>query len=268
MINETVWQELAKRSGIAVDKLQEAINSENEQSIELAQVNILTDTELSTLKETVGKDSAKNGAKTMIEMEVKALREKHGLEFEGKTIDNLMNSFADKQIADAKIEPNKKVNDLNESLKSLQSKYANDLGGKDQMISELNSKLSMHKINSDLIKHIPDGLNGIDNNDFITVAKTSATFDYEEGQLVVKQGEKILKDTLEKPISPKDYLTDFATNKNWLSSNGRGGNDSTGGSNSEFKNMNDVMGHMKNNNINPMSPEGQKLVADFENSKK
>jgi len=267
MINETTWQELAKRTGLAVDKLQEAITSEKEETIELAQMNILTDIELTTLKETVGKESAKNGAKTIIEMEVKSLREKHGLDFEGKTIDNLMNAYGNKQITDAKIEPNKRVDEYKLSLDNLQNKYETDLGMKSNEISELNGKLGIYKINGDLAKFIPDGLNGIENSDFLTIAKTSANFDYEDGQLVVKQGGKVLKNNLEKPISPKDYLTEFATSKNWLSSDGRGGGDSTGDGNSEFKNMNDVMGHMKNNNISPMSPEGQKLIADFEKSK-
>jgi len=265
MINETTWQELAKRTGLEVDKLQEAINSEKEESIELSQVNILTDTELTTLKETVGKESAKNGSKTMIEMEVKALREKHGLEFEGKTIDNLINAYATKQIADAKIEPDKKVSELKTSLGNLQDKYNTDLGIKSNENLALTKRISDFQVNGDLAKHLPDGLKGIDTNDFITLAKTSANFDYEDGQLVVKKGGKTLKDKMENPISPKDYLTDFAINKNWINSDGRGGADDKGKGNGSFKNMNDVYKHMETNNINPTSSEGQKLVADFSN---
>lgn len=265
MINEKTWQELAKRTGIAVDKLQEAITSENEEQIELAQMNILTDDELSTLKETVGKESAKTGARTMIEMEVKSLRDKHGLEFEGKTIDNLINAYANKQIAEAKIDPNKKVDEYKQSLENLQSKYELDLGIKTKENNELSAKLGEYKINGDLAKFIPDGLNGIGSNDFLTVAKTSASFEYEDGTMVVKKNGKTLKDKMENPINPKDYLTEFATNKKWVETDGRGGSDTAGTGGSTFKNMHDVMKHMDTNKIDPLSPEGQKLVTDFNN---
>ena len=52
MITEVAWQELAKRTGLAADKLQEAISSEKEEPIELPNMNVLSDDELTTLKET------------------------------------------------------------------------------------------------------------------------------------------------------------------------------------------------------------------------
>ena len=265
MINETTWQELAKRTGLAVDQLQEAITSETEVSIELAQYNFLTDDELNGLKETVGKESAKTGAKTILEMEVKSLRDKYGLEFEGKTIENLLNAYTNKQISEAKIEPNKKVDELKTSLTSLQKQYEIDLGLKTNENSTLVNKLNEYKVNSDLVRHIPEGLTGIEQNDFITIAKTDASFVYDEGQLVVKKGDTILKDKMEKPITPKDYLTEFAINKKWIGSEGRSGGDEGGNGGSKFKSMNDVFRHMESNNINPTSGEGQKLIADFNN---
>jgi len=267
MINDTIWQELAKRTGLEAEKLQSAIASETEETIELAPVNILTDIELNSLKETVGKESAKNGAKTIMEMEVKALREKHGLEFEGKTIDNLLNAYSSKQIIDAKIEPNKKVDELKLSLENLQSKYETDLDTKSNELQTLSKKLGEYKVNGDLVKHLPEGLTGIDPNDFMTLAKTNASFEYEDNVLVVKKGETVLRDKMEKPITPKDYLTEFATTKKWIETNGRGGGDEGGKGNGEFKSVNDVMRHMEANNISPMSQEGQKLVADFNNLK-
>jgi len=268
MNRQEVWQELAKRSGLAVDKLQEALTSETEVEIELLPVNILTDEQLETLKQQVGKDSAKNGSKTLVEMQVKELRDKHSLEFEGKTIENLMSAFAEKQIKDAKIEPTKKVDELKTSLQNLQKQYETDLGLKDTENSSLKNKLNEFKVNGDLYKHLPEGLKGIDQNDFMTLVKTTASFDYDEdGNLVVKKGDKIIKDKMENPIKPKDYLTEFATTKNWLESNGRGGSDDSGDLSNEFKTMHDVMKHMDVNKIDPRSVEGVKMIADFNNKK-
>jgi len=265
MINETIWQELAKRTGLEAEQLRSVITSEKEETIELTPVNILTDAQLNELKETVGKESAKTGAKTIIEMDVKALREKHGLEFEGKTIENLLSAYANKQIADAKIEPNKKVDELKASLENLQKQYETDLGLKSNEVQTLGKKLSEYKVNGDLAKHMPEGLTGIEQNDFLTIAKTAVSFDYEDGELVVKRGDIILKDKMEKPISPKDYLTEFAMNKKWIGSDGRSGGDEGGNNSGAFQSVTDIYRHMDNNKIDPLSVQGQKLITDFNN---
>lgn len=267
MIKDETWQELAKRTGLAADKLKEVIASEKEEDIELSSVTILNDDQLNELKETIGKSSAKNGAKTMIEMEVKALRDKHELSFEGKTIDNLLSAFADKKVSEAKIEPNKKVTDALESIKNLQNTYNNDIGLKDSEIAKLTNRLTEFKTNGELVNHIPDGLHGIDSRDFLTIAKTKAEFTYDdEGSLVVMEGGKIKRDKMEKPISPKQWLTDLAIEKKWVESGGRGGDNSSGGQ-SGFKTMNDLFKHMETNKINPLSAAGKKLVEEFNNLK-
>jgi len=267
MLKIEQWQELATRSGLEVDKLQAAIASEKEETIELSNVTILTDAQLNEMKETVGKASAKTGAKTLIEMEVKALRDKNGLEFEGKTIENLLNAHADKQVKEAKIAPDKKVLAAEESLKNLQKTYNTDIGLKENDIKSLNAKVSEYQINGDLAKHLPE-LAGIKPTQFITLAKTEFGFENLEGTLVAKKGDSVLKDKLEKPIPVKEVLTDYAKSNGWTENGGRGGGDNGGGGSGDFKTMNDVYKYMDENSIDPSGSEGEKLVADFLNSKK
>ena len=268
MVKDEIWQELATRSGIAADKLKEVITSEAEETIELSNVTILNDEELEAFKETIGKASAKAGAKTMMEMEIKAQRDKYGLEFEGKTIENLLQSFAEKQVAAAKIEPNKKVSEALESVKNIQKTYETDMAARDKIIAEKDRILNDFKTNGELRNHIPEGLIGIDRNDFLTIAKTKAEFGYDdEGNFVVMENGKVKRDKVEKPISPKTWLTDLAIEKKWTSSNGRGGNNQNGDPDTGFKTMNDLFKHMDKNKINPQGPEGEKLIAEFNNKK-
>lgn len=268
MITKENWKELSKRTGIEVDKLQGAIASEKEETIELSTVNFLSDSELTDLKERVGKESAKTGAKTIVEMDVKALREKYKLEFTGKTIENFADAFAEKQVADAKIAPDKKVADAQKSVKELQGTYETDIALKDKEIQSLTKQVGEFQINGDLAKHLPDELIGIKNNQFSTLAKTEYDFIYEDGALVVKQNGTVLKDKLQKAIPVKDVLTDYAKQNGWVENAGRKGKDELGGKDSKFKNMNDVMKHMDENKIDPLGLEGQKLVADFNNLNK
>jgi hypothetical protein len=263
MLKKEEWQELAKRGGLEADKLQEAIASEKEETLNMSTVTILTDEELKLHNEKIGKSSAKTGAKTIIEMDVKDLREKYGLEFEGKTIENLMNSFA---VKEAKIAPDKKYEIEKEKVLRLQKTYDTDIDLKSKENESLNKTISDYKNYGELTKHLPE-LTGISQHDFITIAKTQADFDYDEdNNFVVKQNGKTLLDKMENPIKPTEWLSDFAKKKEWVVSNGRGGNDEPGNG-SEFKSINDVFAHMKKNNIDPHGEVGKKLIIDFENTK-
>ncbi len=198
---------------------------------------------------------------------MKDVKKDFGIELEGKDRKKITEAIQTKIITDAKIEPNKKVDELNTSLTNLQKQYETDLGLKTQENDNLSNQVKDYRINGDLINYIPEGLNGIEVNDFITVAKTTAKFEYENDILVVKKGDSILKDKMEKPINPKDYLTEFATNKKWLQSDGRGAGDEGGDNDGIFKNINEVYKHMEGNKIDPLSEAGKKLVDDFNNLK-
>ena len=259
--------ELAKFVKGGAEVLQKAIESEDKISLEFIEGSFVSDVELNTLKDSMFNDGKKEGQTIGYDFAMKDIKKDFNLEIEGKDRKTILDAVQNKIITDAKIEPDKKVNELKQSLENLQSKYTNDLDLKTKELADLTNKLTQHRVNNDLVKELPDGLNGIETNDFITLAKTAASFEYEDGQLVVKKDGVIQKDKMEKPISAKDYLTEFATSKNWLNSDGRGGGDSGGGSSSEFKSMHDVYKHMESNNINPMSAQGQKLIDEFNNSK-
>ena len=259
--------ELAKFVKGGADVLQKAIDSEEKTSLEFIEGGFVSDEELTTLKESIAKDAKKVYESAGYDYAMKDIKKDFGIELEGKDRKVILDAIQKKIIADAKIDPDKKVADLSLSLSNLQTQYETDLGLKDTEIGSLKGNLRDYQINTDLTNFIPDGLNGIDVKDFMTVAKTTANFEYDNDILVVKKGDTILKDKMEKPISPKDYLTELATNKKWLQSEGRGGGDE-GGKEGTFKNINEVYKHMEENHINPLSTEGKKLVDDFNKLKK
>jgi len=258
--------ELAKFVKGDADVLQKAIESKEEVSLEFVDGSFVSDDELTTLKENVFKDSKKVHEGVGYDFAMKDLKKDFEIELEGKDRKKITEAIRTKIITDAKMEPNKKVDELSLSLKNLQTQYETDLGLKTKEIDGLNGRLRDHQINGDLTDYIPEGLTGIDVKDFMTVAKTTAKFEYDNNVLVVKKGDTILKDKLEMPISPKDYLTELATNKKWLQSAGRGAGDDTGATGT-YKNINEVYKHMEDNKIDPLSAVGKKLVDDFNNLK-
>lgn len=257
-------EELAKFVKGGSEVLNKALTTEDEISLELVDGNFVSDQQLEELKKATFNEGKKEGNTIGYDFAMKDLKKDFNIELEGKDRAKIVQAINEKIMADAKIEPNKQVTELKTSLENLQKQYENDINSKTSELDHLSKTLTDYKINGDLVKHLPEGLNGIDRNDFLTLAKTNASFDYEDGTLVVKKGDKILRDKMEKPIAPKDYLTEFATSKNWINSDGRGGADDNKGTQSGFKTTNDVYKHMYENNINPLSAEGEKLLAEFE----
>lgn len=267
MFKKETWQEIAKELNLDADKLQELAASEKEEALEVPKFNRFTDEQLTSLKETVGKESAKNGSKTIIEMQIKEKREKLGLEFEGKTIDNLLAAYEKKILTDAKIEPSKKIGELTTSLEKLQGTYNTDIEAKDIRIKGLEAEKSQIKSNNDLLRNVPENLKGVTNKQFATLAQSEYTFEYDDdGNFIAKKGDNVLKDKLEKPLLVKDVLTDFAAKNNWYTADGRGGGNE-GGKTGGFETLHDIYKHMEKNKIDPMGVDGQQLVETFKNKK-
>jgi len=261
--------ELAKFVKGGADVLQKALTTNEEISLEFNEGSFVSDSDLETLKTNQFELGKKEGHTIGYDFAMKDFKKDAGLEIEGKDRKLILDALQKKIIADAKIEPDKKIQELNTSLENLRSQYNADLGAKDSEITNLNGKLRTIKIDSDLSVRVPDGLNGLNTNQFMMLAKSEFNFDYDDsGNLVAKKGDSILKDKMEKPIPVNEILNDFAIQNNWITKNGRGGGNEQGrNGSSEFKSLNDVYKHMETNKINPMSSEGQKLIDEFNNSK-
>lgn len=258
---------LAKFVKGGAEVLQKALTEKDEIELELIPGSFVSDTELETVKATVREEGKKEGNTIGYDFAMKDIKKDLGIEIEGKDRKVIIEAARAKILADAKIEPDKKVKELSESLEKLQGTYQSDLTAKNNEIETYKQALQGFKIDSDLAGHFPQGLTGIKPAHFTTIAKTEFSFDYEGGQLVAKKNGAILKDKLEKPVPVADVLADFARANGWIGAPGRGGEGGSGGIDPAWKTVNDVYAHMEKNKIDPMSDEGQKLIADFKNSK-
>lgn len=259
--------ELAKFVKGGADVLQKALTTDEEVHVELMDGSFVSDEQLETLKNDVIESRKPILQGVGYDFAMKDIKKDFEIEIEGKDRKKIVEAIKNKIISDAKIEPDKKVNELNQSLENLRKQYAIDLEAKDSELNKYKNHLTEIRTNEDLLKHVPEGLNGIDKEDFITLAKTKAAFTYDEGKLVVKQGDTILKDKYEKPIEPKDFLTQLASQKNWIKTDGRGGGDDKGNGGNQFKSLSDVYRYMEQNGISPTSLDGRKMIDDFTTKK-
>jgi len=265
MLKKEQEEYLKDTFGMDLETLKTALTSEDEVEVTYKSGTFLDDEGLEKLKSTVSKTAYNDGKTAGVEIKAKELKEKFGYDVEGKDLDKLFEFHGNKILESAKVEPNKKVSELSESLKNLQKQYELDISEREGKITSLESEKKQIKSNNDLLREIPEGLIGINSNQFATLAKSEYNFEYDDnGNFVAKKGDKILKDKLENPLKVKDVLSEFATVNKWFASGGRGGGNEAG-TPSGFETMNDVMKHLHTNKIQPMSPEGQELINKFKN---
>jgi hypothetical protein len=255
--------ELAKFVKGGAEVLQKAIESEDKVSIEFIEGSFVSDNELESVKESKFKEGKKEGETVGYDFAMKDLKKDFGLEIEGKDRKVIGDTIKKKILDTAKIEPNKKITELETSLSNLQNTYNTDKETWEQETNSYKGKLKDISIMSELQRNMPE-VKGLKANQFATLARTEFQFDFDDNNtLIAKKNGQPIKDKMERNIPVKDILTDYATQNGWFGSPGRGGDHQSGSGSSEFKTINDVYKHMEHKKIDPMSPEGEKLLNEF-----
>lgn len=159
----------------------------------------------------VKKEDYENGKRAGIEMEIKAAREKYGLQFEGKTLDNFADSLTGKLKAEFGKEPDKRVQELTNDLaslrlinQSLETKY----NGLESTIQQ--DKITAKK-NGLIIGAMPKDNLSIPAEDLAIIFKNRYELDFDEaGNPVVKKDGQILKSqTTLSPLGVSDVVNEF-----------------------------------------------------------
>jgi hypothetical protein len=201
--------EIETSLGIESGKLTEMITSEENHTIDLSGLLIekkaIYDERLDNIK--------KETAKTALEMAIKEQRNLLGLEFTGKTMENLVNAIKAKTESDSKIEPEEKYKSLKTDFEKLQA----NLIEKDNQFNAFKTNIEkqnlVSEIKNDFTKHIPDNTLVSKSTIFTEAKEKGFSFERQEGKTVIKDASgNVLKD--EKTLSPIDistWVSNFAT---------------------------------------------------------
>jgi len=256
-------KELETKLGLAEGTLQEAIASDEAKSIELPKGSIV-DTETHVIKtkedhETFVGNLKEENKKIGVEMAVKEARSSLGLEFEGKTIDNLIKASNDKALSDAGKEPDAKIKELetdNEKLvnlnKGLQTKF-------DDEVNSNIKKEGKRSLDSKIIGHM-DGEFMIAKDRMLTMFNSEHETSTEDGKTVIRKGGETLKnpDTME-PLTLESVVSDFSKEFVKPVDGGSGAGSTKGGEGTSIDNFTK---RMKTNNINENSEAYNKKLAE------
>jgi len=217
--------EIETTLGIESGKLIEMINSEEAFKVDLTEKVFLDKTAYEERIANIRKESAT----VAIESAVKEQRSILGLDFQGKTFENLISAIKEKTESESKIEPEEKYKTLKSEFDGLLSK----LNEKDSEFNLFKSQIEktnlINEIKGEFTKYIPDNTLVSKSTIFTEAKEKGFSFEKEEGVVVIKDSNgNILKDDNYSPISVKDWVSNFSTPYLPKVEGGKGANDDLG----------------------------------------
>jgi hypothetical protein len=152
------------------------------------------------------RSEAKN---TGVEIAIKEWRDKLGLDFQGKTMENFTEALKNKVLTDAKIEPEEKLKNTLKDMETLKQTIQSVQSEKEKVVNEFSSFKNNFVVQSELSKVLPQNTI-IPQDDILTIVKNKFEFAVNEGKIEVKQNGEVLKNpTTLDPLPVKDVIDKF-----------------------------------------------------------
>lgn len=258
-------QIISERIGLPTDDIISKINSEEEEfELELPTVHVFNDEQLTDrLKNHVAKSTP-----TLLEMAVKEARNNNGLEFEGKTVENLVKAAIEKGKKEAGAKPNEALKEKDEVIEKLRQNIIDIEKTKDSEYETLQNKLSKIET-SQLIKDlIPDKLDTqLSKKDLSTLFKNDIAVKQIDGKNVYEEDGEVLRDgKTQNPLTGNQVMERWLNQKGIkekTETSGRGEGNSKHTTNTKLENIEtseDFYNYCSENNV-PQNEQG-KLLAE------
>lgn len=219
-------EELEKSLGLESGKLNEMINSQDEHVINLENKVIMDKTALEERERNIKASTIQHTESVII----KELRNEFGLEFEGKTRENLNKAFKakfEKVKLESVKDPEERFSTLKTDFEKLQSIVLEKEKEIETIKNDYQQKEKTQKIKNDVFKFIPDNTLVSKNTILIEAKEKGYSFDELDGITVVKdaQGNVLKNTTTFSPIGVKEFIEDFVTPYIAKPTGGAGGTD-------------------------------------------
>lgn len=199
---------------------------------------------------------------------LKEMRDASELKYDGvKDPKNFVTALTTKvkenTLEEAKIVPDKKIEELNVDLEKLRTQ----LGEKDNKLGEWENKWNDsqqdNKIDSFIMQAIPEKTN-ISKNEILTLAKnTDFKLKFDGEKPTIEKNGEVVKNDLREPVDALEYLKEFTSKFAIKPEGGKGGGDDTttgGGSYEKF--VKEMKDDGKNEGSEAFTRELQKRIAD------
>lgn len=253
MIAKDTLKKIADVLKLDVADFEAKIKSDKEETLEVPVLFTEED------KNIFGTNRFNEGKKAATEIAVKDLKTKYNLEFEGKSLDNALEAFADVKLKEAKLTPDKQVETLKSEKKQLQEQITHLTSEKESIAKDMNTKLFQVETRAQVFAHIPKNTI-IPAEDLAVLFMNSHRVAKEDDRVIIYKGDQALKDNVLNPIPLKDAVAAFA--ETYIDKKGMGGKDDKGsGAGTKYNTMSELYEDLKKKGIDPMGPDGLKAVA-------
>lgn len=245
MLKQEAIEKLSQASGVKVDDLKAAIESEQEVDVEIQELHRFTDEQLQTrinnslksaiseysqkelggipipgddplsMVQSLGKHVYDDGKKASTEMYVKSWKEKNGADFQGKGIDDLI-SYIKSQKAD--------TGELENTVEQLRKNITQKEQEVESLRNDYESKLSATQLRQQASAAIPDNLvDTIKKDHVLQLFLSTHELKNQDGKMVVLKNGEVMKDRqLLNPLPVDAVVKSFVEENNWLATERRG----------------------------------------------
>ena len=263
MLNKETQDKLVAL-GFDVSKLEEAIKSDSEQTLDVP--SLKTSEEFGKLfteddKKIFGNNRFNEGKGAMSEIKAKELKEKYGIEVDGKDLDSVIEAYVANKVSETGAKPAEWADEK----KTLQQKISDAESNLLTKTTEFKNKLSNIENSNAIASLIPNGTI-IPKEDLLTIFNTRYRIAQEDGRTIIYKGSKKLQDDRLEPLAIKDVVASFIDEGKYVTNGGMGGKDDQGkgGGSAKFKTLNEFNDWCSKQDppINAMSEEGQKILSE------
>jgi hypothetical protein len=144
------------------------------------------------------------------EILIKTGREKFGLEFEGKTLDNFAEALKNKALKEASVEPTKKVQELTADMDKLRGNLQEWETKYNTLQQQVETEKKQFRIENTILSKLPKDQLTIPAEDVVFILKSKNQIDLENDNLVIKQnGETLKNKTNLNPLTVDEWLPEL-----------------------------------------------------------
>ena len=257
MYNKATLDHIAGVLGLDAEEFATGIASEKEVQLKLAEGRFLSKDQEATLLDNHGKTRYDAGSEAAREMQLKDMSKLVGFEESIKDPQKFIDTYKANVLKQAKIEPDKKVSELETSLDTLR----NTIKEKDIAFTNLQNEVNSVKTRTRLLGAIPKlAENGLKSDDVLDLFLKSHEI---KDDAVYKDG-KVLQDNLATNLKVEDALNTFVNDRGWAyqenDQKGRKKNPIPGGNGQSFE---DYEHEIKEKGLHPGSQEAQALLKEY-----
>lgn len=263
-VSKETLKKLLQGYKLPADVIAKAVDTDEEVAVELPDVKVFTPEEYSQLETNLKEQGKGAYTKAGKEIAIKELKEKTGLDFDGKDADTFLEKYKEHVIAEAKLKPDDAKVQWEKDKKMLQDQIS-EWKTKHET---LESKARAVEYDAKLLKSFPAERNTLLNDeDRLLLIKNRMEVKNEDGKEIVYYKGNKLQDHLTNPLSFTDAIKHVFDTEKWTEpagggarGGGRGAGDGTG--KSVFATLKDFNSHIQSKGIHAGSEEARRLFTE------